>query len=156
MWLFWCIYFSYRRHYCHAFILVTGDITVTAGNDTDVAFKNCAIFSKCKIEIINVFIDEANHTYIAMPMYNLIEYSDNYSDTSGSLWQFKREEPPANNVDLNVNNGVLILFPQKYLNKELTYMNYLVHPFKVLKDYLFLLILLMYLLHLRFQIMKRV
>ena len=27
-----------------------------------------------------------------MPMYNLIEYSDNYSDTSGSLWQFKRDE----------------------------------------------------------------
>ena len=33
----------------------------------------------------NVFVDEANHIYIAMPMYNLIEYSDNYSDTSGSL-----------------------------------------------------------------------
>ena len=29
---------------------------------------------------------------IAMPMYNLIEYSDDYSDTSGSLWQFKRDE----------------------------------------------------------------
>ena len=27
-----------------------------------------------------------------MPMYNLIEYSDNHSDTSGSLWQFKRDE----------------------------------------------------------------
>ena len=32
-----------------------------------------------------------------MPMYNLIEYSDNYSDTSGSLWQFKRDEPPKEN-----------------------------------------------------------
>ena len=41
-----------------------------------------------------------------MPMYGFIEYSDNYSDTSGSLWQFKRDEPPANNFDLNVNNGV--------------------------------------------------
>ena len=30
-----------------------------------------------------------------MPMYNLIEYSDNYSDTSGSLWQFKRDESPV-------------------------------------------------------------
>ena len=40
-------------------------------------------------------------------MYNLIEYSDNYSDTSGSLWQFKRDEVPANNADLAVgNNGV--------------------------------------------------
>ena len=36
-------------------------------------------------------------------MYNLIEYSDNYSDTSGSLWQFKRDEPPANNVEFGHN-----------------------------------------------------
>ena len=40
-----------------------------------------------------------------MPMYNLIEYSDNYSDTSGSLWQFKRDEVPANNADLTINNS---------------------------------------------------
>ena len=32
-----------------------------------------------------MFIDEANHIYTAMSMYNLIEYSDNYSDASGSL-----------------------------------------------------------------------
>ena len=42
-----------------------------------------------------------------MPMYNLIEYSDNFSDTSGSLWQFKRDEVPNNNADLGIdNNGV--------------------------------------------------
>ena len=35
-------------------------------------------------------------------MCNLIEYSDNYSDTSGSLWKFKRDEPPADNADLGV------------------------------------------------------
>ena len=40
-----------------------------------------------------------------MPMYNLIEYSDNYSDTSGSLWQFKRDEVPANNADLTIDNS---------------------------------------------------
>ena len=41
-----------------------------------------------------------------MPMYNLIEYSDNYSDTSGSLWHFKRDEVPANNNDnLSINNS---------------------------------------------------
>ena len=39
-----------------------------------------------------------------MPMYNLIEYSDNYSDTSGSLWQFKKDEVPANNADLTIVN----------------------------------------------------
>ena len=37
-------------------------------------------------------------------MYNLIEYSDNYSDRSGSLWQFKRDEAPAGNVDLTIDN----------------------------------------------------
>ena len=46
-----------------------------------------------------MFIDEANHIYIDMLMYNLIEYRDNYSDRSGSLSQFKRDEPPANNAD---------------------------------------------------------
>ena len=45
--------------------------------------------------------------YIAMPMYKLIEYSDNYSDTSGSLAQFKRDEPPADNTDMVVNNNHL-------------------------------------------------
>ena len=64
----------------------TIDITVNAHNNTDVAFKNCAPFSTCKTEINDVFVDKANHIYIAMPIYNLIEYSDNYSDTSGSLW----------------------------------------------------------------------
>ena len=40
-----------------------------------------------------------------MPMYNLIEYSNNYSDTSGSLWKFKRDEVPANDADLSINNS---------------------------------------------------
>ena len=91
--------------YSGPFILVTGNITVTASNNTDVAFKNHAPFSTCKTEINNVFIDEANHIYIAVPMYNLIEYSDNYSDISGSLWQFKRDEVPANNADLSTDNS---------------------------------------------------
>ena len=69
--------------YSDAFILVTGNITVTANNDTDCAFKNCAPFSTCTTKTNDVFVDETNHIYIAMPMYNLIEYSDNYSDTSG-------------------------------------------------------------------------
>ena len=47
--------------------------------------KICAPFSTCKAEVNDVFIDKANHIYIAMPMCNVIEYSDNYSDTSGSL-----------------------------------------------------------------------
>ena len=75
-----------------AFILVTGNITVEANNDTDVAFKNCATFSTCTTKINDIFVDEANHIYNEMPVSNLIEYSDNYSDTSGSLWQLKRDK----------------------------------------------------------------
>ena len=54
--------------YSDVFILVTKDITVNSGNDTDVAFKNFAPFSICKTEINEVFIDEANRIYIAIPM----------------------------------------------------------------------------------------
>ena len=56
-----------------------------SGNDADtkVAFKNCASFKKCITHINDEHVDDANDLDIVMPMYNLIEYSDNYSDTSG-------------------------------------------------------------------------
>ena len=91
--------------YFDAFILVTGYITVTANNNTDVAFKNCEPFSTCTTKINDIFVDQANHTYLAMPMYNVIGYSNNYPDTSGSLWQFKSDEVPVNNDDLSINNS---------------------------------------------------
>ena len=76
--------------YSDAYVLVTGNIAVVgANNNIKVAFKNCTPFRKCRTEINETFIDEVEHINIAMPMYNLIEYSDNYSDTSGSKWQFK-------------------------------------------------------------------
>ena len=52
-----------------------------------------------------------------MPMYNLIEYSDNYSDTSGSLWQFKRDEVPANNADLTIDNSQSFKYKAALLGK---------------------------------------
>ena len=65
--------------YSDAYILVTGNIAVAgANNNTKVAFKNCVPFRKCRTEINDAFIDEAEHINIAMPMYNLIEYSDNF------------------------------------------------------------------------------
>ena len=72
--------------YSDAYILITGDITATGGNaNTNVAFKNCAIFTKCITYINDEHTDTAESLDIAIPMYNLIEYSDNYSDTSSSL-----------------------------------------------------------------------
>ena len=90
--------------YSDAFFLVTKNITVAANNNIDVALKNFAPFSTCTTEINNTFVDTANHIYIAMPIYNLIEYSDNYSDTSRSLWQFKRDEVPDSNANLTINH----------------------------------------------------
>ena len=91
--------------YSDAYILVTGNINITGGNNnTKLAFKNCAPFKKCKTEINETFVDDAEHINIAMPMYNLIEYSDNYSDTSGSLWKFKSDEIKRD-VDLTVDNS---------------------------------------------------
>ena len=80
--------------YSDAYILVIGTITVnntTAtgadANNTNknVIFKNCAPFTNCISEINNTQVDNAKDIDIVMPMYNSIEYSDNYSKTSGSL-----------------------------------------------------------------------
>ena len=79
--------------YSDAYILVTGNINITGSdNNAKVVFKNCAPFEKCSTEIDGTLIDESDFINITMPMYNLIEYSDNYSDTLGSLWNFKIDE----------------------------------------------------------------
>ena len=74
-----------------------------------VIFKNCAPFTNCISKINNTQIDNAEYIDIVMPMYNLIEYSDNYSKTSGSLWQYCKEIPAVNNdgniVDFNGANA---------------------------------------------------
>ena len=64
-------------------------------------------FLHVKQEINDVFVDEEKNIYIAMLMYNLINYNDNYSDTQGKLWEFKRDKPPVNNVNLVVVNNNL-------------------------------------------------
>ena len=72
--------------YSEAYILVTGNITVTGGDaNTRVAFKNCAPLTKCITQINDEHVDNPDSLDIIMSMYNLTEYSDDYSDTSGSL-----------------------------------------------------------------------
>ena len=76
--------------YSNAYILVTGKITVTPNiAATQAVFKNCAPFKDYRTEINDTVTDYADFINIAMPMYNLSEYSENYSDISGSLWDFK-------------------------------------------------------------------
>ena len=92
--------------YSDVYILVKGTITVnnTAAQGFDanntskkVIFKNCAPFTNCISEINNTQIDNAEDIDIVMPMYNLIEYSDNYAKTTGSLWQYCKDIPARNN-----------------------------------------------------------
>ena len=94
------------RDNAEAYILVDGTIRATnAVNATRLALKNCAPFSKCNLEINDEHVDTAEILDIVMPMYNLIEYSDNYQDSSATLYQYKRDEPPDNNVNLTADNS---------------------------------------------------
>ena len=61
-------------------------------------FKNCAPFTNCRSKINNTQIDNAEYVDIVMSMHNLIEYSDNYSKTSGSLWKCCKDIPTVNNA----------------------------------------------------------
>ena len=129
--------------YSDAYILVKETITITGAGadaaarqadkrDKEVVFKNCAPFTNCISEINNTQVYNAKDIYIVMPMHNLIEYSDNYAKTSGSLWQYYRDEPKNNLADFesfkfkvkitgktpNDDNekDVEIMFPLKYLS----------------------------------------
>ena len=96
--------------YSDAYILVKGAITITGTGadaaarqaderDNGVAFKNCAPFTNWINEINNTQVSNAKDIDIVMPMYNLIEYSDNFAKTTGSLWQCFRDEPDDNIED---------------------------------------------------------
>ena len=98
--------------YSDAYTLVKGAITVNniAAVDPDanntnkkVIFKNYAPFTNYISEINNTQVDNAEDIDIVMNMYNVIEYSDNYAKTSGSLWQYFKDIPAVNNNNATVN-----------------------------------------------------
>ena len=109
--------------YSDAYIIVKGTITVNdtanagaAANNTNkkVIFKNCAPFTNCISEINNTQADNAKDIDIVMPMYNLIEYSDNYAKTSGSLWQYCLDKPA-------LNNGAIVDFEDGHLSDSFNF-----------------------------------
>ena len=127
--------------YADAYILVDGTIRAAAADaNTRLALKYCAPFGKCNLEINDEHVDTAENLDIVMPMYNLIEYSDNYQDSLATPYQYKRDESPddiANNLaqnnstsfdykikllgDPEVNNNIArrnvkIVVPLKYLS----------------------------------------
>ena len=80
-----------------AYILVEKDITLEGDNDANrqnknLAFKNNAPFTNCISKINGVKTDNAEDLDVVMPMYNLFEYSKNYRKTTGSLWNYYRDE----------------------------------------------------------------
>ena len=109
--------------YADAYILVKGTMTITCtGNDDakkqadergkGVTFKNCAPFTKCISKINNTDIDNAQDINIIMPMYNTIEYSGNYSETSVSLWQYY-----ADDLNDNIENSESFKYKIKITGK---------------------------------------
>ena len=96
--------------YAEGYILVDGTITAAnnVNNNSRLALKNCAPFTKCNLEINDEHVDTAENLDIVIYMYNLIEYSDNYQDSSATLYQYKRDEPPDdinNNLATNTSSS---------------------------------------------------
>ena len=90
--------------YANVYICVKGTITITGAGNEDAArqldernkgviLKNCSLFTKCISRINGTDIDNTQDIDFVMSMYNLVEYSDNYSKTCGSLWQYYRDDP---------------------------------------------------------------
>ena len=111
--------------YGDAYILVKGTISIAAqagdnpnNGNKEVVFKNCAPSNDCISEIKNAQIDNAKYIDVIMPIYNLIEFSDNYSKTSGRLWQYYRDEPGLTGAEAAADfhaadNSVSFKFNQK-------------------------------------------
>ena len=101
--------------YSDAYVCVNATITITVPNTAaagvaansrkNIIIKNCAIFTNCIIEINNTQIDNAKDIYIVIPMYNLIECSDNDPKTAGTSWHYYRDEPFLDD------NGAIADFP---------------------------------------------
>ena len=89
-----------NRDYNDAYILLRGNVTIIGHQVTQVAFKNCAPFTKCVTKITGTTIDDAEDLDLVMPMYNLIEYNSNYSETTGSLWFYSKDEATHFNIDI--------------------------------------------------------
>ena len=99
--------------YCDEYIIAketitvekTGTVAAPNNRNKNVIFKNCAPFTECICGINIKKQITLKKMDVVMPIYNLIKYSDNYSKTSGSLWQYYRDEPFIDN------NGNIIDIP---------------------------------------------
>ena len=96
-----------------AYIAVKGAITLTKDTNRDfidvrnrfLAFKNNAAFTNCISKVNNALIGNAENLHIVMFVYNLLEFSKNYKKTTGSLWNYYRDEPNNPTLNLSVSNN---------------------------------------------------
>ena len=100
MHLKWCLYLS------------KGCITVIGDNETQGAFRNCALFTKCMIKSDGTMINDAEDLDLVILMYNLLECSSNHADRTGSLWVYSKDEKTNFNCHI-VNTDVLKSFNDK-------------------------------------------
>ena len=103
--------------YFNSYVWVKGTITVTNPNDNanfnkEWTLKNNAPFISCISKINGELVENAEDLGIVMPMYNLLEYSKNYEKTSGSLFNYYRDEPSEitigagdNAIDISIRNS---------------------------------------------------
>ena len=97
-----------------------------AVNNTNkkVLFKNCALITDWITDINNAQVDDAQKSDIVMPIYNLMEQSDSYLKTRGSLWQYYKDKPVLDNDDrvidflANNNNSISFKFKQQITGQK--------------------------------------
>ena len=107
-------------YYSDAYILKTGDIAVVNGNQkTSIAFKNCTPFTRCVTHLNDEHVERAENLDIIMNMYNLLEYSENFEESSGSLWQCKRDKQNITNAgnpgNVNTNDSSSLKYKSNLL-----------------------------------------
>ena len=106
---------SLNQIFVIAQMYVTGDIKIAdIAANTNVAFKNCAPFTRCVKHMNDEHVQTPENLDIIMPIYNLIKYSDNSADSSGSLYQYKRDESPMNDAGSPDNFALANSTPFKY------------------------------------------
>ena len=110
--------------YSDAYILVIGDIKVVGcNNNTKVAFKNCHTFTRAIIRLNDEHVETACHLGLIMNLYNLMNYSDNYADSTSSLYHYKRPDQTKNDdgtIVVIADNSISFKYQWELIKKQVT------------------------------------
>ena len=91
--------------YNDAYILVRGGITIIGNNVTQVAFTDCAPFTKSITKVDGTTIDASENLDLVVSIYKLLIYMSNHFDTTCSLWLYSKDEATNFNVDIRNNDN---------------------------------------------------